>query len=82
MKLWAIKCVYCHDIIFSRARHDFRVCSCDATFIDGGFDYTRYGGDGALVEIELDATKKQLYDDWNTRTDKFGIIHEKNPINS
>jgi hypothetical protein len=83
MKLWAIKCPTCHDTIFSRARHDFRACSCEAVFIDGGFDYTRYGGDNAtLIEIEIDATKQQLYNDWNNRIDKLGIIHEKNATNS
>jgi hypothetical protein len=76
----AIECPTCHDIIFSRAHHDFHYCTCGETFIDGGFDYTRYGGkDLSLIqhhELEIDATEQELYDDWNKRVNKYGTIQK------
>jgi len=81
MKVNAIKCPKCKDTIFSRARHDFRSCSCDNIFIDGGFDYIRVGGDGIetikVFELEIEQTKGQLWDDWNYQDDHYGIIKEK-----
>lgn len=37
-------CVHCGDEIESRHRHDFVRCNCGQSFVDGGFDYTRFGG--------------------------------------
>ena len=83
MKIKARKCPLCKDLIFSRARHDFRNCSCGAIFVDGGFDYLRMGFTTKAVEsfrriktvdVIVDATKEELYDDWNKKTDKFGLI--------
>jgi len=77
-KIQAIKCPTCKDVIFSRARHDFHYCTCGAMFVDGGFDYLRYGGEAfdnvEFINLELDETKKELYDDWNKGINKFGII--------
>ena len=39
----AIKCNHCGDIIESKHRHDFKWCSCETVFIEGGLDYTRVG---------------------------------------
>ena len=41
MKVQAIVCPKCGDTLFSRARHDFRYCSCGEVAVDGGFDYVR-----------------------------------------
>lgn len=55
-----IRCLKCGDIIESKHVHDFRYCSCENIFIDGGNDYTRYGGaaleDGS-AEFLLDGGK-------------------------
>lgn len=83
MKVQAIQCPICHDRIYSRADHDMHSCSCEAVFIDGGFSYTRTTWDGgrlgeeppAPFELEIKAAdRKQLYDDWNKHTDKFGLL--------
>lgn len=78
MKLKAIQCHNCKDIIYSRVRHDFRTCSCRSAFVDGGFDYFRYGslkGKGfSILDIEVDVDKKILFNDWNTFKDKYGLI--------
>lgn len=39
-----VQCLVCNDIIESRHRHDFEMCSCGATFVDGGKDYQRVLG--------------------------------------
>ena len=83
MKVYAVKCPECGDIIYSRATHDFHYCSCGNVFIDGGFEYTRIGAKDldALqrLEIDVDATEKELYKDWNENIDKFGIIKKDEP---
>lgn len=86
MKVHAIQCPNCKDIIFSRARHDFRTCSCGDVYIDGGFDYCRYGSIPIILakirhlQLTVNATKAKLYKDWNERIDKYGLIkyEEKN----
>jgi len=37
------QCRICKDIIYSKNRYDFRRCSCERIFIDGGSDYMRRG---------------------------------------
>lgn len=76
-----IQCPRCGDKIYSRTRHDFHYCSCGKVFVDGGFDYLRYGWDNDIQQqdikiekLDIDTTKKTLYDDWNYQYDKFGII--------
>ena len=85
LKVKAIKCPKCEDVIYSRARHDFHYCNCGAIFVDGGFDYLRYG-EGSNnesfdkienINLELDVTKEKLFDDWNKGINKFGIIKTK-----
>jgi len=80
----AITCPRCKDTIYSRAHYDCRSCGCGDTFIDGGFDYIRIGSkdENALTtkKIEINATKKQLYEDWNLAGDKFGLIKNSGKI--
>lgn len=84
-RVWTITCPSCKLELFSRARHDYRLCGCPAnTMVDGGFaEYVRYGGAdlNALRESFrhrfVKASKQELYDDWNRRHDKFGVIAKK-----
>lgn len=48
-----IKCLSCGVVLVSNWRHDFNGCECkNGTFIDGGYDYLRYGGiDLKLIEV-------------------------------
>ncbi len=84
IKVQALVCPLCDDTIYSRANHDFHQCTCGAYFVDGGYEYFRWGGptlDGVTTkEIEIDATAKELYDDWNYGKDKFGLIKSKKLI--
>lgn len=77
MKILARKCPSCNDIVYSRARHDMRGCSCGEIAVDGGFDYTKVSfkkGIPSTVEIEVDATQAQLYSDWNNNINDYGLI--------
>ena len=71
--------------LFSRAHHDFRWCPGRHIAIDGGFtSYSpkiAYNGDGKppeIMKMKVNATREQLYNDWNKGEDKFGIIHNLN----
>lgn len=79
MKVNAIRCKNCDDLIYSRARHDFRWCSCGTVAIDGGEENMRFCGehkcfDGPF-EFQIDAASyEELYKDWNSMIDKYGRI--------
>jgi len=73
----AIKCPSCNDIVYSRARHDMRGCSCGDVAIDGGFDYRKVSYrkfSPESIQLDLDITKAELYTDWNNRVDEYGLI--------
>ena len=77
MEVTGLECVYCGDIIYSRAHHDFHWCSCQETAVDGGFDYLRCIGQGKPIKVDVDATKRDLYNDWNEGKDEYGHILSK-----
>ena len=80
MEILGYKCRECRDIVYSRARHDCRSCSCGNIFVDGGFDYTRIGYNKVppnKVTIKINSDKCALYDDWNDQTNKYGLIKEE-----
>lgn len=82
-RVQAIKCKKCQTVIFSRAVHDFHYCPCKTVAIDGGFDYTRILGnaeDFIEMSISVEQTPKELYDDWNNNTDKYGTIKESKTV--
>ena len=71
-------CDICDTTYFSRAKHDFNVCPCwinsnfkTGGYIDGGRDYIKGGGGGIIVRIPITQTDEELYQDWNTGTDKY-----------
>jgi len=75
MKINAIKCPQCSEIIYSRARHDMQWCSCGDVAIDGGFEYRKIcfkDKTPESLEIDLNVTKQMLYDDWNLNKNKYG----------
>jgi hypothetical protein len=39
----AIKCIHCGDVIESTHVHDFKWCSCETVYVDGGKCYCRRG---------------------------------------
>lgn len=81
VRVTCIQCPECLDILYSRARHDFHGCTCGKVFIDGGFDYTRIGGDlkggKPFIKYIMEVTRKDLYHDWNKTINKYGRIKTK-----
>ena len=54
--------------------------------VDGGFDYMKGSWDQKRIpkmptpfEFGVDATKKELYADWNSNGTKFGLIEPAKP---
>lgn len=54
-----VMCFKCGHIVVSWHRHDFKMCACrDGVFIDGGREYTRYGGNpGEFMMVRITAIK-------------------------
>jgi len=81
MKVRAIKCNKCGDTIFSRTRHDMRWCTCKGVAVDGGRDYVKVnhqvGADYNNVEIEIEQSSAQLFNDWNGGEELYGLIKEQ-----
>ncbi len=83
MKVHCAQCPKCLDTIYSRARHDFRPCSCGCVAVDGGSDYFKLSFDPSIgpqikhATIEIDATDSELYDDWNYNKNKYGLIKDQ-----
>jgi len=76
-QITAIQCPKCLDIIYSRARHDMRSCSCGDISIDGGFEYCKVSFKHKVpiqFNLLIPTTKHELYMDWNYKVDKFGVI--------
>lgn len=50
----SVKCLGCKKNLISRDTHDFQMCKCaNKTFVDGGWDYCRYGGENLdLIQIQ------------------------------
>lgn len=86
LKVPAIKCRKCKDIVYSRCRHDMQGCSCGAVAIDGGFSkYCKISGDQEDIEFVKDyeignASKQKLYDDWRLRKDKYGKVPDEQTL--
>lgn len=56
-----IRCLKCNDIIESLSVHDYRKCKCGESFIDGGSEYTRIGGDFKFIcIINEDGTEENI----------------------
>ena len=61
MVINAIFCEVCGEITFSTSSHDFRRCSCYKTYVDGGFEYFRYGGNNPMtLKLNSDVILKQI----------------------
>tara|TARA_R110000765_G_scaffold281596_1_gene378869 strand:+ start:163 stop:438 length:276 start_codon:yes stop_codon:yes gene_type:complete len=82
MKIKAIKCLNCNDIVYSRAQDDFRECSCRQVYVDGGFSFFKNGAlPGAefkTITVDVSVSLGVLYEDWSSMKDKYGIIKESN----
>lgn len=55
-----IECPECGDIVASINRHDFQLCKCGATAIDGGRDYLRIVGNWPAAIAEAEGSIKRF----------------------
>ena len=74
-------CKKCRVWVYSRARHDFNSCPCGGVSVDGGRDYLKLSFDAGTVQPQvkqfvIQATNKELFDDWTHGAYKFGLIHD------
>ena len=81
-RVTTVTCSLCATEMYSRARHDYRLCECGGTAVDGGFDYLKcaYGPKDPPPIIRtryVNVTRQELHDDWNTRDDRFGFFIKK-----
>lgn len=81
MTVHGIVCKKCNTFIYSRARHDFNSCPCNACSIDGGQDdYVRIIGNqedwegGFEANLGEKVNNRVIYNDWNTGKNKYGKI--------
>lgn len=68
VKITAIKCYACGDIVYSRANHDFHYCSCGEVAVDAGNKMSTYkdeldagrviGGIGRILAKDVSAGNK------------------------
>ena len=85
MIVTGVKCARCKEIIYSRARHDFHYCSCGGTYVDGGFEYLKFGHEmdmatPDIIQVDVEADRGGLYDDWNHSVDKYGTIKAEGDV--
>lgn len=48
----AIKCNHCGEVIESKSVHDFKWCTCETVFVDGGLEYARRGYKNSTDDFE------------------------------
>lgn len=80
LKVSAIWCPICGCIVFSRTRHDMRICKCGNCAIDGGLEYTKvnYHTSPVTVFMEIPQTTNELWEDWNQGRDQYGLLIPEN----
>jgi hypothetical protein len=59
------QCLDCEDILESKHRHDFVTCKCGNSFLDGGEDYFRGGGNLLPLFDEVFNDNSFLNDDFD-----------------
>lgn len=89
------KCLDCEDILESKHRHDFVTCKCGNSFLDGGDDYFRGGGnlgpipdnrDEALQKLIEEVVEYEMFDDDSFLDDDYalgyhdGVLDERDRI--
>ena len=73
-----LQCNHCNDIIYSRSETDKRYCSCRICYVDGGFHFHRFIGEGKIISVNFIGKNPKLYlwIDWNGKYNKYGLIKD------
>lgn len=84
IKVNALICPLCNDLIYSRARYDLRACSCGSISIEGGLDSVEIYYDKNKIKEKpktfkfgVSATREEFLRDWSNEIDKLGLIEGK-----
>jgi len=74
----AVDCRECDTIVFSRTEGDVRSCDCGRIVVSGGQHYFKYdvytNPQYEIKKMHIEVTLEDLYDDWDTMKDEYGII--------
>ncbi|MAG26497.1 hypothetical protein CMI47_13200 [Candidatus Pacearchaeota archaeon] len=76
----AVLCESCNDLVYSRAEQDTRFCSCGRVGVRGGHKFVKLINEHVAHvkhKVEVEATEKQLIDDWRLCQNVFGLIRGK-----
>ena len=79
----AIHCEECNTTVYSRASEDLRECGCGRVRVYGGFlSHFKYDIMGKKtkfkkIKMNIKATPDDLYDDYETMEDKFGLVEKQ-----
>lgn len=68
-----IQCNYCKEILISHYQHDFKMCKCGKTGIDGGNEFLKRCGTGYTETSIIDDGSFELqreYCEWGSNYDK------------
>ena len=65
-------------MIYSRSAQDQCHCSCGKCFVDGGFIFHRFIGDGKTLNIKFVGKDPQLslWIDWHGKYNQYGLIKD------
>ena len=83
MLVRAIHCEECNTTVYSRATDDLRECECGRVRVYGGFmghfkyDITDKKTKFKKIKMNIKATPSDLYEDYETMEDKFGLIKKQ-----
>ena len=77
----AVECKECDATDYSRTHEDVRMCTCGRVTVMGGQEHFKFdvytNPTYEVKKIKVEASAQELYDDWESMEDKFGLIkHE------
>jgi len=82
IKVEVYQCPKCKQWIYSRARHDYKTCECKTLAVDGSSTHNNILVAQRIIGIinpkrkiqKINVTIKELYDDWNNKNNKYGVL--------
>jgi len=79
----AIQCEECDTTVYSRTIEDLRECECGRVMVYGGcmshfkFEIKDKKTKFKTIKMNIQATPNDLYDDYESMEDEFGLIKKK-----
>ena len=83
MLVRAIQCEECNTTVYSRTTEDLRECECGRIMVYGGcmshfkFEIKDKKTKYKTIKMNIKATPDDLYTDYESMEDKFGLIRKK-----